>query len=178
MESWCRETNKSSSIKGLVLHSFPVYRHLQHFGFTRGVLKRSLKVRPFSEEPVTIVYNPQEHVLLLIRNAENRDLETDVKLGLDDLKMFILLCIDQLKGSKMKRISLVVTGKEHDFQSKCINCVNNVLSLETFKDLPTFENWYENKATYFEKERLENINANFINFFMAKITGVVAATFL
>ena len=78
----------------------------------------------------------------------------------------------------MKLISLVVTGKEQDFQLKCINCVNNVLSLETFKGLPTFENWYENKSTYFEKERLENVNANFINFFLAKITVAVAATFL
>ena len=178
MESWCRETNKSSSIKGLVLHSFPVYRHLQHFGFTRGVLKRSLKVRAFPEEPVTIVYNPQEHVLLLIRNAENRDLETDVKLGLDDLKMFILLCNDQLKGSKMKLISLVVTGKEHDFKLKCTNCINNVLSLETFKDLPTFENWYENRVVYFEKESAENIYGDFIKIFLAKITGAVAATFI
>ena len=88
MESWCRKTNKSSSLKGLVLHSFPVFRHLKQFGFTRESLKESLKIRWFSEELVTIVYNPQEHVLLLIRNAKNRDLETDVKLGLDDLKMF------------------------------------------------------------------------------------------
>ena len=78
----------------------------------------------------------------------------------------------------MKLISLVVTGKEHDFKSKCTNCINNVLSLETFKDLPTFENWYENRAMYFEKESMENINARFINFFLAKITGAVAATFI
>ena len=127
-------------MKGLVLHSFHVFRHLEHFGFTREVLKSSLTIRSFSEEPVTVIYNPQENVLLLIRNAKNQDLETNIKLGLDDLKMFILLCSDQLKGSKMKLISLVVTGKEHDFQSKCVNCANNVLSLETFKDLPTFEN--------------------------------------
>ena len=178
MESWCRKTNKSSSMKGLVLHSFSVFRHLKHFGFTRDILKRSLKIRAFSEEPVTIVYNPQENALLLIRNAEHRDLETDVKLGLDDLKMFILLCNDKLKGSNMKLISLVVTGKENDFELKCTNCVNNVLSLETFKYLPTFENWYENKATYFGKESAENINASFIKFFLAKITGAVAATFI
>ena len=88
VESWCRKTNKSSSLKGLVVHSFPVFRHLKRFGFTREALKNSLKIRAFTEEPVTIVYNQQENVLLLIRNAENRDLETDVKLGLDDLKMF------------------------------------------------------------------------------------------
>ena len=178
MESWCRKTNKLSSMKGLVLHSFPVFRHLKHFGFTREVLKKSLKIRWFSAEPVTIVYNPQEHVLLLIRNAKNRDLETEIKLGLDDLKMFILLCCDKLKGSNMKLIALVVTGKEHDFQLKCANCVNNVLSLETFEDLSTFENWYENKATYFEKESVLRINADFIKSFLAKITGAVAATFI
>ena len=178
LESWCRKTNKSSKIKGLVLHSFSVFRHLKHFGFKKEALQRSLKIRAFSEEPVTIVHNPQENVLLLIRIAEHQDLETDVKLGLDDLKMFILLCNDELKGSNMKLISLVVTGKEHDFQSKCVNCVNNVLSLETFKGLPTFENWYENKATYFETESVENINANFIKVFVAKITGAVAATFI
>ena len=178
LDSWCRKTNKSSTIKGLVLHSFSVFRHLKHFGFKKEVLQRRLKIQAFSEEPVTIVHNPQENVLLLIRIAEHQDLEADIKLGLDDLKMFILLCNDELKGSNMKLISLVVTGKEHDFQSKCVNCVNNVLSLETFKGLPTFENWYENKATYFETESVENINANFIKFFVAKITGAVAATFI
>ena len=178
LESWCRKTNKSSKIKGLVLHSFSVFRHLKHFGFKKEALQRSLKIRAFSEEPVTIVHNPRENLLLLIRIAEHQDLQTDVKLGLDDLKMFILLCNYELKGSNMKLISLVVTGKEHDFQSKCVNCVNNVLPLETFKDLPTFENWYENKATYFETESVENINANFIKFFVAKITGAVAATFI
>ena len=151
--------------KRIVLHSFSVFRHLKHFGFTRESLQRSLKIRAFSELPVTIVYNPQENVLLLIRNAKNQDLANDIKLGLDDLKMFILLCSDKLKGSNMKLISLVVTGKEHDFKSKCTNCINNVLSLETFKDLPTFENWYENRAMYFDKESMENINARFINFF-------------
>ena len=87
--------------KRIVLHSFSVFRHLKHFGFTRESLQRSLKIRAFSELPVTIVYNPQENVLLLIRNAKNQDLANDIKLGLDDLKMFILLCSDKLKGSNM-----------------------------------------------------------------------------
>ena len=59
-------------------------------------------------------------MLLLIRNATNRYLETDIKLGLDDLKMIILLCNDKLKGSNMKFISLVVTGKEHEFHSNAL----------------------------------------------------------
>ena len=104
MEYWCRKTNNLSSIKGLVLHSFSVFRHLKYFGFKRKPLKASLKIRAFPEEPVTIVSNPQENVLLLIRNAKNQDLEIDIKLGLDHLKMFILLCKDKLKASNTKLI--------------------------------------------------------------------------
>ena len=44
MESWCRNTNKSSTIKGLVLHSFSVFRHLKDFWFTKEALQRSLKM--------------------------------------------------------------------------------------------------------------------------------------
>ena len=72
----------------------------------------------------------------------------------------------------MKLISLVTTGKQHDLQSKCRNYVNNVLSLETFQDFPTIKNWYENKATFFEKENVENFSANFIRFFWLKSQGL------
>ena len=34
MGDWCSKTNTSCSMKGLVLHSFPVFRHLEHYGFT------------------------------------------------------------------------------------------------------------------------------------------------
>ena len=105
-------------------------------------------------------------------------MEIDIKLGLDHLKMFILLCKDKLKGSNTKLISLVVTGKEHDFKSKCTDCANNALSLETFKDLPTFENWYENRTKYFGNESVENISADLIKVFLAKITGAVTGTFI
>ena len=178
MESWCRKTNTLSSIKGLILHSFSVIRHLEHFGFTREALKESLKIRAFSEEPVTIVYNPQENVLLLIRSTENKDLTTEIKLGLDDIKMFVLLFHDILKSSNLKLISLVVTDNTDNFKIKCLKCKNNVLSLEKFKDLPTFENWWEQRATYFEIEDLENINTDFIKKIVAKITGTAAATFI
>ena len=58
------------------------------------------------------------------------------------------------------------------------NCINNVLSLKEFKDLPTFENWWEKGATYFEMQTLENINPYFIKNFLAKITRTAAATFI
>ena len=178
MEHWCRKTNESSNIKGLVLHSFFVFQHLVHFGFTSKALKDSLKIEVFSKEPVIVVYNPQENALLLIRNAENQELTTDIKLGLDDIKMFILSFHDNLKYSNLKLISLVVTDKAHDVKLTCPTCINNVLSMEEFKDVSAFENWFEERATYFETESLENINCNFIKSFLAKITGTVAATFI
>ena len=178
MEHWCRKTNKLFNIKGLVLHGFSVFRHLDHFGFTSETLKESLKITSFSEEPVIIVYNPQENVLLLIRNAKNQELATDIKLGLDDLKMFILLFHDKLQDSNLKLIPLVVTDNAHNFKLRCTNCMNNVLSLEQFKDLPSFENWWVERTTYFGIENLEDINPNFVKKFLAKVTGTAAATFI
>ena len=92
--------------------------------------------------------------------------------------MFLLLFHDKLKYSNLKLISLVVTDKAHDVKLTCPTCINNVLSLEEFKDVSAFENWWEERETYFEIESMENINCNFIKSFLAKITGIVAATFI
>ena len=154
MESWCRKTNKLSRVKGLVLHSFSVLRHLEHFGFPREVLKEKLEIETFSEAPVIVAYNPQGNVLLLIRNAERQDLTTKTKIGLDELKMFILLLNDALKNSNLKLISLVVTDKASEVRLECPDCMNNVLSLEEFKDLPTFEKWWKERETFW-KGKLE-----------------------
>ena len=178
MERWCRKTNDLCNTKGLVLHSFSVFQHLEHFGFKSKAFKDGLKIEVFSKEPVIVVLNPQENALLLIRNAENQELTTDIKLGLADLKMFLLLFHDKLKYSNLKLISLVVTDKAHDVKLTCPTCINNVLSLEEFKDVSAFENWWEERETYFEIESMENINCNFIKSFLAKITGIVAATFI
>ena len=59
MEQWCRKTNKSSRIKGLVLHSFSLLKNLEHFGFTREILKEKFEIKKISEAPVIVVYNPR-----------------------------------------------------------------------------------------------------------------------
>ena len=175
IEEWCRKRTKKSRIKGLILDSFSALRHLEHFGFTREVLKERSKIEEFSGEPVIVAYNPQEYVLLLIQNAENQDLVADIKLRLDDFKMFFN---DKLKDSNMNLISLIVTDKERYLESLCPNCRNNyVRPLETFKDAGTFGSWLEDKAIYFEIDTVEKIDADFIKRFSAKITGTMAATF-
>ena len=95
---------------------------------------------------------------MLIRKAENEELTTDIRLGLDELKMFLLLFNDKLKNSNLKLIPLVVTDKDRDVKLTCSTCINNVLTLEEFKDLRSFENWWEERATFLEIEDLENIN--------------------
>ena len=178
MEHWCRETNKLSKIKGLVLHSFSIFRHLEHFEFTRATLEDSLKIEEFSEAPIIVVYNPQKSVLLLIRNAESQDLATDIKLGLADLKMFILLFNDMLKESNLKLTSLVAADQAQGFELKCSDCNYNVLSIEEFKELTTFEDWWKLRTMYFEEGSVEEINLDFTKRFCAKITGTVAATLI
>ena len=178
MESWCQKSNKSSRFKGLVLHNFSVLIHLKHFGFRRDALRGTFKVKAFSEAPIIVVYNPKENVILLIRNAQTQDLETDINIGFDDLKMFILLFYDELEGTNLKLISLVVIDKTHDFNLNCSDCINNVLSLEVFNDLPIFENWWEERATYYEQDSVKVINPDCIKNFLAKITGTVASTFI
>ena len=53
-----------------------------------------------------------------------------------------------------------------------------MLSLDEFKDLPAFENWWKERETYFEKVSIKDINPDLIKSFSAKITGTVAATFI
>ena len=117
-------------------------------------------------------------MLLLIRKAENEDLVADIKLGPDDLKMFILLFNGTLKGSNMKLISLIVTDKECNLESICPDCLNHVLPVEVSKDAGTFSSWREGKAAHFEVGTVEEINADFAKSFSGKITGALAATFI
>ena len=141
-------------------------------------MKERLEIKKFSDNSIIVVYNPQENVLLLIRKAERQDLTSSIETGLDDLKMFILLFNDELKNSKKKLITLVVTDKAHEIKLECADCINNVLSLEEFEDLPHFEKWWKERETYFEKVNLKNISPISIKNFLAKITGTVAATFV
>ena len=65
---------------------------------------------------------------------------TNIRLGLDNLKLFTLLFNDKSKDSDMKLTSFVVTDKEHDLVSICSDCIKNVLPLKMFKDTDTCNN--------------------------------------
>ena len=120
---------------------------------------------------------PQTNVLLQIQKAENQDLSTKIKIGLDDMNTFILLLNEKLKGSNMKLV-LQQGLIEHDLKLKCCDFINNAFSPETFKNPTTFENWWENRSTHFGRETRKIINANFIDNFVARITDNMTSTSL
>ena len=136
MGRWCKNTNSSSSIKGLILHSFSLTKCLKLYGFTEKKLRHHLQLKKFSEKPIIVVYNPREKAILLIRKAESETLANDIELSFTDIKLFILLFNDELKNSGMKLIPLVVTAGKSKYDSinlDCQQCLDYVLSEEELK---------------------------------------------
>ena len=176
MDSWCEDTNILSSMKGLVARSFPLTKCLELYGFTEKILRYRLHIKRFSLAPITVVYNPHENAILLVRKAESEKLATDMAISRDDLKMFILLFNDELKGSSVKIIPLVLTDGKSKFdnsQLDCQQCLNHVLSEEEFKTFPS--QW---KDDYFQTESKGKIKKDFCKKFLAKATSLIAATYI
>ena len=178
MSNWCTETNKLPGTKGLVLHSFFIFPYLKLYGYTEKTLLDSFKIKNISKTQITVVYNPSKNSILLIRKSENAKLEDDIALAFIDLKMFILLFNDELKGSSMKLIPLVLTNEKINLDSielYCDLCKNHVLSKE---DLIKFEPWFEFKQSYFEPDSKGETREDFSKAFLAKVTSLTAATYI
>ena len=116
MDLWCKETNILSSLKGLVLHRFFLTKCLELHGINEDTSLDHLHIKKFSKAPITVVYNPHQRAILLVRKAENEDMATDMELSLSNLKMFILLFNDELMESVVKPIPLVVIDGKPKFR--------------------------------------------------------------
>ena len=173
MRYWCKETNKTiSSIKGLVLQSFSIWKHLRWHGFEEEMIKLYLQIDNISEELSTVVYNPQESAILLLHKIKTDTLGTNVVSAFDYLKLFILLFHNVI--TNMKLIPLVVT--DNNFKpdgDDCRNCTNHVLSEKELN----FSGWLESgeKKKYFKTGNETKIKEDLSKKFLAKITGVLAA---
>ena len=175
MVDWCGVRNSLSSIKGLVLHSFSILKHLHLHGFTKKMLQDCLKIDNFSEAPIIVVYNPQERALILLRNAESKNLATEIELVFNDLKLFILLFYDVLTNSGIRLIPLVITDENVNPDNlDCHLCMNHVLSEEEFTDTDKYNYWWVEKESFFGTEYKEEINETLCKKLSAKITGVLA----
>ena len=170
MDLWCKKTNRLSSVKGLVLHRFSLTKCLELYGIKEDTLRDHLHIKNFPKGPITVVYNPHQRAILLVRKAESEDLATDMALSLNDLKMFILLFNDELTGSGMKLIPLVVSdGKP---KVDCDKCLNHVLSE---KGIKTFESRWNDKRSYYQTKSEGKVTKDFSKNFLAKVTSLMAA---
>ena len=172
MRSWCEETNNTrTGIKGLVLQSFSIWKHLRWHGFKEEIIKRYLQTDNISEELSTVVYNPQESAVLLLHKAKSEKLETNIASAFDYLKMFILLFHNVL--TNMKLIPIVVTDQNvNPDGADCHDCIKHVL-LE--KELVDFSDWLERRENYFQTGNRNKIREDLSKRFLAKVTGVLAA---
>ena len=172
MRSWCGETNNTrATIKGLVLQSFSIWKHLRWHGFKEEMIKRYLQIDNISEELSTVVYNPQERALLLFHKAKSEKLESNIESAFDYLKLFILLFYNVI--TKMKLIPFVITEKDvNPDVHNCHDCIKHVLSE---KELAEFSDWLERRENYFQFGNRNKIREDLSKSFLAKVTGVLAA---
>ena len=173
MDCWCKKTNLFSSVKGLVLHNFSLTKCLALYGIKNDILRVQLNLKNFSLTPISVVYNPDEKAILLIRKAESKKLITDMALTLNDLKMFILLFSDELMGSGVKLIPLVVNDGKHKFD--CDTCLCHVFSVKEFQ---AFESRWKKERNYFQTKSEGKITKDFSTDFIAKATSLMAATYV
>ena len=172
MRCWCEETNNTrTGIKGLVLQSFSIWKHLRWHGFKEEMIRRYLQIDNISEELSTVVYNPQESAVLLFHKAKSEKLETNIASAFDYLKMFILLFHNVL--TNMKLIPIAVTDQNvNPDGADCHDCIKHVL-LE--KELVDFSDWLERRENYFQTGNRNKIREDLSKRFLAKVTGVLAA---
>ena len=172
MDCWCKETNTLSSVKGLVLHNFSFTKCLELYGIKSDILRDRLNIKNFPLALISVVYNPDEKAILLIRKAESKKLATDMELSLNDIKLFILLFNDELIGSGVKLIPLVVSNGKHKVD--CDRCLSHVFSE---KEFASFESRWKNEQNYFQTESEGKITKErFSTDFIAKATSLMAAT--
>ena len=171
MDLWCTKTNRLSSVKGLVLHRFSLIKCLELYGINEDTLRGHLHIEMLPKAPITVVYNPYQRAVFLVRKAESDDLTNDMVLSFNDVKMFILLFNDELTESGIKLIPLIVTDGKAKID--CDKCLNHVLSK---KEIETFASRWNDKRSYFQTKSEGKVTKDFSKDFLAKVTSLTAAT--
>ena len=131
MTRWLANTNETSDLKGIVVHSFDMLKYIKWF-YQNEILDGRLDIKDFPSTSVIIVYNPKENVILLIQKSTEEDVATELKrfVRLDMLvllKMFVLLVYDELENSGVKVIPLLVSGKKTSRKISCPRCRNFIV---------------------------------------------------
>lgn len=153
MKSWC-EDKRSPCAKGFVFQSSSItdicmnlyYGKISTTEERRDYLGMEFDIEEFPSKDTIVVYNPVERVILLIREANDEDVQSELKLCGVELKMLMMLLKNELKESGIKVIPLVVTEKE----VKCKPCTNHLISKKEIENIELFIKWWERKSVYYD----------------------------
>ena len=182
MEKWCSETNKSpKNLKGLVVHNFNLSEFLEIFLCDKSEainFCKCLEVKDFNfgsaSEPIVIVYNPQESVILLIRKSGGKTLSEEVELCSDSMKIFLLLFGDECIQSRIKVICLLAS-KTVDENLECEGCKKLVVPLEALESYESFQHWMSDHSIDFNIKNTKKIDEGKVMAVSEKIIGCLSA---
>ena len=181
MERWCSETNTSPlNLKGLVVHNFNVLRFLEIFLYDKldaVKLCKELEIKDFrsTSEPIVIVYNPIESVILLIQESGEKELREEMEVCSDSMKIFMLLFGDECRQSGVKVICLIASNETAYENLKCEGCKRLVVPFEALESYESFQAWMSERSKDFNIKNTKNINKGKVITVSEKLIGCLAA---
>ena len=177
LENWCSETNKSFSPKGLVLHSFSLWKYLKwlYYGYKEKTLLKDLQCKDFPLTPALIVYNPRENVILLIRKTLQENFEKELELCSVDMKMFLLIFGDELENSGIKVIPMLASNNEVPRKLSCDTCKNFIVSGKQIQSYGSFKDLWDKISSRFKIENTGDVDKNKVKIVLTKFIGFLAA---
>ena len=178
LESWCFETNEMSHLKGIIIHSFDILVYFDKWLRVKGSKERLCKdlyIKEFPSTPIIIVYNPKENVILLIRKSEKKDIKNQLELCSSDMKMFLALFGDDLKGTGVKVISLLVRNFVDNAFLNCEACEHSIVPVESLESYDSFQKYWDKKVSYFEVKNTNRLDKKKTEMFSGKFIGFLAA---
>ena len=178
LENWCFETNETSYLKGIIIHSFDILVYLDKWIRVKGSKERLCKdlyIKEFPSTPIIIVYNPKENVILLIRKSEKKGIRNQLELGSSDMKMFVTLFGDDVKGTGVKVISLLVREFVDNTFLNCEACEHSIVPVEFLESYQSFQKYWDNRVSFFEVKNTNRLDQTKTEVFSAKFIGFLAA---
>ena len=179
MTRWLANTNETSDLKGIVVHSFDMLKYIKWF-YHNEILNGRLDIKDFPSTSVNIVYNPKKNVILLIQKSTEKDVATEVKRFLHFdmlllLKMLVLLFYDELKNSGVKVIPLLVSSEKASKKISCHRCRNFIVWDKELQSCDVLDCWWYEKSADFEISNTEVVNKSKVAAFSAKFVSFLAA---
>ena len=82
MKEWCKnESQREGDIKGLVMYGYSLDNHLMQFKYPHNILYHHRNTFPERKNETVFMFNPGKKVVLLLKFAEDEDLEYEMKLS-------------------------------------------------------------------------------------------------